>query len=517
VRAVHPGKAASSRSTRKPAARGAGPGPLVRTLASHLAYYERWAKTWEFQALLKARPVARRPWRSARPTRTLSARWSGRRPAASTSSRTCRPCGAGLGGKSLPARQAGRELKLGPGAGCVTSSSPSSCCSWLHGPPRTRRCARPPTLPALAALAAGGYGRPGRRRRARRRLPVPAPHRAPAPAEPALAARTPCRRIPPYFAGWGGAMRFNDGPNEPWFPGFGGPGSAPTRRPTSTRSGAATPAGQAAAREAVLPAAAGRGWPGCRPRRPRLDAGRGPGPARGARLRRSGRGRCGTSTALTFRAYPAARPIQRTLLPVLLGWFADAAEPDAGLLAFRQVSEALGSSPWYLRLLRDETQGGPSGWPIVLASSRYATGLLLAGAPEAGRDSSATTPSWNRRSLTGLARRDDGGHPAVRGRRRGCGNRRPFRSAAASSFAPPRKILSGGTIPPQGPPPAHGGGLARPPIPPRAPPETGGRLARDRPRRSLISPGASLQAALAGRACGRSPPSCAARRRPGSR
>ena len=33
-------------------------GPLVRTLASHLAYYERWAKTWEFQALLKARPAA---------------------------------------------------------------------------------------------------------------------------------------------------------------------------------------------------------------------------------------------------------------------------------------------------------------------------------------------------------------------------------------------------------------------------------------------------------------------------
>ena len=33
-------------------------GPLVRTLASHAGYYERWAKTWEFQALLKARPVA---------------------------------------------------------------------------------------------------------------------------------------------------------------------------------------------------------------------------------------------------------------------------------------------------------------------------------------------------------------------------------------------------------------------------------------------------------------------------
>ena len=33
-------------------------GALTRTLASHLAYYRRWAKTWEFQALLKARPVA---------------------------------------------------------------------------------------------------------------------------------------------------------------------------------------------------------------------------------------------------------------------------------------------------------------------------------------------------------------------------------------------------------------------------------------------------------------------------
>lgn len=33
-------------------------GELVRTVDSHLAYYQRWAKTWEFQALLKARPAA---------------------------------------------------------------------------------------------------------------------------------------------------------------------------------------------------------------------------------------------------------------------------------------------------------------------------------------------------------------------------------------------------------------------------------------------------------------------------
>ena len=73
--------------------------------------------------------------------------------------------------------------------------------------------------------------------------------------------------------------------------------------------------------------------------------------------------------------------IQRTLLPVLLGWFADAAEPDAGLLAFRQVSDALGSTHWYLRLLRDETKAAER-MAHVLASSRYAAGLLLR-APEA--------------------------------------------------------------------------------------------------------------------------------------
>jgi [glutamine synthetase] adenylyltransferase / [glutamine synthetase]-adenylyl-L-tyrosine phosphorylase len=33
-------------------------GELVRTVESHVAYYQRWAKTWEFQALLKARPAA---------------------------------------------------------------------------------------------------------------------------------------------------------------------------------------------------------------------------------------------------------------------------------------------------------------------------------------------------------------------------------------------------------------------------------------------------------------------------
>jgi glutamine synthetase adenylyltransferase len=57
----------------------------------------------------------------------------------------------------------------------------------------------------------------------------------------------------------------------------------------------------------------------------------------------------------------------------MLGWFAEAPNPDHGLLAFRQVSEALGTTPWYLRALRDE---GAMAERLarVLASSRYAVG-----------------------------------------------------------------------------------------------------------------------------------------------
>ena len=36
-------------------------GPLVRSLASYLVYWDRWAQTWEFQALLKCRPAAGDP------------------------------------------------------------------------------------------------------------------------------------------------------------------------------------------------------------------------------------------------------------------------------------------------------------------------------------------------------------------------------------------------------------------------------------------------------------------------
>ncbi len=68
--------------------------------------------------------------------------------------------------------------------------------------------------------------------------------------------------------------------------------------------------------------------------------------------------------------------IQRQLLPAMLGWFAEGPNPDHGLLAFRQVSEALGRTSWYLRALRDEGAMAEN-LAKILASSRYAVGLLL--------------------------------------------------------------------------------------------------------------------------------------------
>ena len=45
--------------------------------------------------------------------------------------------------------------------------------------------------------------------------------------------------------------------------------------------------------------------------------------------------------------------IQRHLLPVFISWLAGGADPDMGLLNFRILSEDIGESHWYLALLRD--------------------------------------------------------------------------------------------------------------------------------------------------------------------
>lgn len=73
--------------------------------------------------------------------------------------------------------------------------------------------------------------------------------------------------------------------------------------------------------------------------------------------------------------------ILRTLLPVFLGWLADGADPDYGLLAFRRLCEASKGSPAFLRLLRD---GGVAAERLcfVLSCSRFASELLI-GHPDA--------------------------------------------------------------------------------------------------------------------------------------
>jgi glutamate-ammonia-ligase adenylyltransferase len=348
-------------------------GPLVRTLASHQAYYHRWAKTWEFQALLKARPVAGDialgqayadtlgplVWQAARREHFVEDVQAMRRRVE----------------QLLPASQAGRELKLGPG-GLRDIEFAVQLLQLVHG--RTDETLRAPaTLPALAALAAGGYvGRADADELAaayrflRRTEHLLQLHRLSRthtlPEDPAV-----LRRL-------GRAMRFIDRPNEPWWQ------SAETViRPDPAvefdelwRRHARQvrrlheklfyrPLLEAVAR---LPSEAARLTPA--EARARLEALGYQDPAGALRH----------IDALTSGVSRRAA-IQRTLLPVLLGWFADAAEPDAGLLAFRQVSEELGSSPWYLRLLRDETKAAER-MARVLASSRYAASLLLR-APEA--------------------------------------------------------------------------------------------------------------------------------------
>jgi [glutamine synthetase] adenylyltransferase / [glutamine synthetase]-adenylyl-L-tyrosine phosphorylase len=341
-------------------------GPLVRTLASHRAYYERWAKTWEFQALVKARPVAGDPdlgrayaeaiiplvWQAAQRENFVEDVQAMRRRVE----------------QSLPARQAGRELKLGPG-GLRDIEFTVQLLQLVHG--RADNTLRSPaTLPALGALADGGYvGRDDAAaladayrflRRVEHLLQLYQLRRTHSlPDDPPT-----IRRI-------GRAM------HQPLLPN--GPGSAPARPPADPAAAFTAqwrrhaievrrlheklfyrPLLYAAAR---LPGEAARLTPDAA--RARLEALGYTDPAGALRH----------IEALTAGVSRRAA-IQRTLLPVLLDWFASAAEPDAGLLAFRQVSDALGQSPWYLRLLRDDTKVAER-LARILASSRYATGLLL--------------------------------------------------------------------------------------------------------------------------------------------
>ncbi|MGH3442695.1 MAG: bifunctional [glutamine synthetase] adenylyltransferase/[glutamine synthetase]-adenylyl-L-tyrosine phosphorylase, partial [Nitriliruptorales bacterium] len=129
-------------------------GLLSRTPESFSAYWERWAETWEFQAMLKARPVCgdlalgeeflRRAEPFVFPDRLD--------PAVVAEIRAMK---GRVEEKAEVVREGERQLKLGPG-GIRDIEFAVQLLQLVHG--RADRTLRERgTLPALAALAAGGY------------------------------------------------------------------------------------------------------------------------------------------------------------------------------------------------------------------------------------------------------------------------------------------------------------------------------------------------------------------------
>ncbi|MFF3627652.1 bifunctional [glutamine synthetase] adenylyltransferase/[glutamine synthetase]-adenylyl-L-tyrosine phosphorylase [Streptomyces sp. NPDC002164] len=332
-------------------------GPLVRTLSSHLAYYQRWAKTWEFQALLKARPVAGDPELGAEYVEAVSPLvWQASERenfVADVQSMRRRVV------DNIPADRVDREIKLGPG-GLRDVEFAVQLLQLVHG--RSDSGLRSgTTLEALRALAAGGYvGRVDAAQlddayrflramehrvqlyRLRRTHLVPED-------EPDL------RRL-------GRSLGMRTDPitelNQTW------------RRHTSVVRRLHEKLFYRPLLDAVAQLAPGESRLSPEEARHRLVALGYADPAAALRHLEA------LSSGVSRKA-----AIQRTLLPVLLGWFADSADPDAGLLGFRKVSDALGKTPWYLRLLRDEGAAAEN-LARVLSAGRLAPDLLLR-APEA--------------------------------------------------------------------------------------------------------------------------------------
>ncbi len=67
--------------------------------------------------------------------------------------------------------------------------------------------------------------------------------------------------------------------------------------------------------------------------------------------------------------------IQKTLLPVLIRWMAEGIDPDRALLSFRRLSESLGETHWFLKMLRDSS-GAAERLMKVLSSSSLIARLL---------------------------------------------------------------------------------------------------------------------------------------------
>jgi len=334
-------------------------GPLVRTLASHVAYYERWAKTWEFQALLKARTVAGDPdLGRAYEEAVAPFVWSaaGRENFVEDSQAMRRRVE-----DHVPAAEADRQLKLGKG-GLRDVEFTVQLLQLVHG--RSDESIRSrSTLTALSELAAGGYvGREHAARlgvcyrflrslehriqlfRLRRTHLVPT-------AEDEL--RRLARSLGMRADGaqglaerWRATRREVRALHEELF-----------YRPLLPATAQLSPDEVSLAPEAAKARFAAIGY-------------------------RDPAGALRHVTALTEGVSRRAA-IQRQLLPVMLGWFAEGADPDAGLLAFRTLSEKLGTTHWYLQLLRDSGSAAQR-LAHLLSNSRYMA-EALARSPESVR------------------------------------------------------------------------------------------------------------------------------------
>ncbi|WP_314411218.1 bifunctional [glutamine synthetase] adenylyltransferase/[glutamine synthetase]-adenylyl-L-tyrosine phosphorylase [Streptomyces sp. DSM 40484] len=386
-------------------------GPLVRTLSSHLAYYQRWAKTWEFQALLKARAVAGDVELGQEYVATLAPLvWQvAERENFVTDVQKMRRRVV----ENIPAAEIERELKLGPG-GLRDVEFAVQMLQLVHGRVDTSLRSGT-TLDALKALAAGGYvGR------------VDAVQFD----EAYRFLRSMEHRIQLFRL-----RRTHLVPED----------DADLRR-IGRSLGLRTDPVRALNREWKRHAGVVRRLHEKLFYRPLLDAVAqlAPGESRlspvAARERLVALGYADPAAALRHLEALASgvsrkAAIQRTLLPVLLGWFADSADPDAGLLNFRKVSDALGKTPWYLRLLRDEGAAAEN-LARVLSAGRLAPDLLLR-APEAvallGNGSGGGLVSRTRAHLeqeilsaVGRAGKGEAAVTAARGVRR----RELFRTAA---------------------------------------------------------------------------------------
>ena len=337
-------------------------GPLVRTLASHEAYYTRWARTWEFQALLKARPAAGDPALGAAYVRALAPLvWSAAErehfvPDVQAMRRRVED--------TLPPDLAAREIKLGPG-GLRDVEFAVQLLQLVHG--RADESLRVGgTVAAIEALAAGGYvGRAdGVTLTSSYRLLRSVEHRLQLqrlrrthllPAESDTAALRWLARASGF-----GAIRRQD-PVDVLL--------AEVRR----NAHRVRRLHEKLFYRPLLDAVA----------KVPTDALRLTPQAATARLKALGY----VAPEVALRHLEALTAgvsrraaIQTALLPVLLDMLGDTPDPDGGLLAYRRVSEALAATPWYLRLLRDEGKVAQR-LMALLGMSRFVPDLLVR-APE---------------------------------------------------------------------------------------------------------------------------------------